>query len=551
MDWRDFFPLDSKPREGQKLAINAILEAFDAGKQNFVLEGPTGQGKSAIAVTVARYMLAKHHPFNVDTDEQYENGSYVLTTQKLLQQQYMRDFEKESRGGMLELKSATNYACGYDSRQSCGESKRALKALGKSVDGTTWKRHCTNHCVYNIAKREFLQGHLGVTNYSYFMTESTYSGKITPRELLIADECHNIEAEVTRLVEIEITERFCKKFLGINLSSYDDPSKLYEWVVKKYKPALKIVVEKTKNSLSVLNEGTVSNDEMFKSLIKQNDQLDKHVSKLERFIEQFDADSWVINRERRKDHRGERNSIQFKPIDATKWTEPYLLRFGKHRLMMSATILNSDAFCRSLGLDISKTASLALPSTFPVDNRRVHYVGVGSMGMRDIDDTLPKMAKAVKELLEVHSNAKGIIHTANFRVANYLRDNVRDKRLLCHASDDRDKVLKHHKTSKKPTVLLSPSMTEGVDLPDDLSRFQIIIKLPYPSLADKSLAKRIKRDPWYYDYLTARSFVQSLGRSVRHDKDHCVTYVLDGLFPMFMRKCSDTIPQYIKDAINM
>lgn len=936
--WRDYFPLDSKPREGQARAIETILEAFESGKKNFVLEGPTGQGKSAIAVTVARYMLAKHVPS--DDDESYENGAYVLTTQKLLQQQYLRDFE---RHGMLELKSATNYSCGYDSRQSCGESKRALKALGKAVDGTAWKRHCTNQCVYNLAKREFLQGHLGVTNYSYFMAESTYSGKITPRELLVLDEClrgdakimtslgkevtikeiyendaithvmsfnqelntyeqkrilrrirtpytrdtewyeikiasndkhsdmscstltvtgnhkiwtqnrgyvradqlttddivkfdtsnkenitfsisrprvikpllqirksikhtciwcektfetfkyekhvrdrilrncstclvtfevprsnlkqvycshkcysvsdeiaekrstrmklnnpmkirevalkagarcwaskseeqkaaqlerfmnaprherrnspnrlerfviemqlpnvkfvglgekwlrflngkrknpdfiiegqkkvievgdvefwhtleeiedvkakyleigydclyltnrqidtepewcraqiskfvnnhdtkitsirklqpprrfdknvnhfkynievednhnyfansilvsncHNIEAELTKFVEIEITDRFCKKFLGINLSSYDDPEKLYEWITKKYKPALSIIVEKTKNSLSMINEGAVSNDEMFKSLVKQNDQLDKHICKVNRFIEQFDVDSWVVNRERRKDHRGERNSLQFKPIDGTKWTEPYLLRFGKRRLMMSATVLNSEAFCKSIGLDMSTTASMSLPSTFPVENRRVHYVGVGSMSMREIDQTLPKMANAVKELLEVHSDVKGIIHTANFRVANYIRDHVRDKRLLCHSSDDRDQVLKQHQTSKKPTVLLSPSMIEGVDLADDMSRFQIIVKLPYPSLADKSLSKRIKRDPWYYDYLTARSFVQSLGRSVRHENDHCVTYVLDGLFPMFMRKCADTIPQYIKDAINM
>ncbi len=550
MEWRDFFPLDSKPREGQELAINAILEAFDAGKQNFVLEGPTGQGKSAIAVTVARYMLAKHRPFNVDADEQYENGSYVLTTQKLLQQQYMRDFEKESRGGMLELKSATNYACGYDSRQSCGESKRALKALGKSVDGTTWKRHCTNQCVYNLAKREFLQGHLGVTNYSYFMTESTYSGKITPRELLIADECHNIEAEVTKLVEIEITERFCKKFLGINLSSYDDPVKLYEWVVKKYKPALKIVVEKTKNSLSVLNEGTVSNDEMFKSLIKQNDQLDKHVSKLERFIEQFDADSWVINRERKKDQRGERNSIQFKPIDATKWTEPYLLRFGKHRLMMSATILDKQVFCRSIGLNESETGYIALPSTFPAKNRPIHYLPIGKMSLREAEGTLPKLAQAVKVLLEAHKDEKGIIHTSNFRVANHLRDSLNDSRLLIHTSENREAVLKKHYESKKPTVLISPSMTEGCDLSYDLARFAIIAKLPYPSLSDKALKKRITRDPWYYDYLTMRSFVQTLGRGVRSDTDTCSIYVLDECFEAFFRKNRRTIPQYILDAIH-
>lgn len=220
-DWRKYFPLDSEPREGQVRAIDEILEGFDKGYQTYLLDAPTGTGKSAIAVTIARYMAAQQ----ASVAKLVDAGAYFLTTQKILQEQYLRDFELEAHGGMLELKSSTNYTCGYDERQSCGESKRALAALGKNADGTNWKRHCTQSCVYNDAKRRFMNGLLGITNYSFFLAETTYVGKLEPRELLVCDECHNVESEICKFVEVEVTDRFCKKHLGINLSSYDDPDK--------------------------------------------------------------------------------------------------------------------------------------------------------------------------------------------------------------------------------------------------------------------------------------------------------------------------------------
>ncbi len=547
-DWRCYFPLDSAPREGQIIAINKILESFSAGKNVFLLDAPTGGGKSAIAVTVARYLSSQIR--SQTSEDEFELGAYVLSTQKILQKQYIRDFEDEKRGGMLELMSATNYECGYDVRQSCGESKRALKALGKSADGTNWKKHCTNQCSYGMAKKAFLEGKLGITNYSYFLAETSYSGKLEPRELLVLDECHNAEKEICSFVEVEITDRFCKKHLGMSMARGEDPDRLYKWVKETYRPALAQMFDQVKRSLGLFADSKgVGGDEMFQTLVKQNDLFDKHICKVNRFIDRFKPEEWIINKEVKKDHRGDRATLQFKPIDASVWAEPYLLRFGEKRLMMSATILDKTSFCRSLGLDEGKTEYLALPSTFPVENRPIHYMPVGKMSMRDLDDTLPKLVQAVKALLEAHKDEKGIIHTTNFRVAHHLRDALRDPRLLVHGSEDRDEVLRRHHDSPEPTVLVSPSMTEGISLDDDLSRFQIIAKLPYPSLGDKAIKKRCDRDPNYYDYLTVKSFVQAIGRSVRHDKDHASTYVLDECFSYFSRKNKKTIPQYILDAM--
>ena len=76
-----------------------------------------------------------------------------------------------------------------------------------------------------------------------------------------------------------------------------------------------------------------------------------------------------------------------------------------------------------------------------------------------------------------------------------------------------------HRASPFPTVLVSPSLREGVDLPDDELRFQIVTKMPYPDLGDPWTAARQARDPRWYALETAKALVQAYGRSCRHAGD--------------------------------
>jgi hypothetical protein len=51
-------------------------------------------------------------------------------------------------------------------------------------------------------------------------------------------------------------------------------------------------------------------------------------------------------------------------------------------------------------------------------------------------------------------------------------------------------ALHQHRLSPGPTVLCSPAMTEGIDLADDLSRFQVIVKvLAQMQGAERGLAR--------------------------------------------------------------
>ena len=158
----------------------------------------------------------------------------------------------------------------------------------------------------------------------------------------------------------------------------------------------------------------------------------------------------------------------------------------------------------------------------------------------------PFYRKGIKE----HKKEKGIIHCHSYKIAHFLRKNIKKgkSRLIYHTSEDRDEALERHKNSTKPTILLSPSMTEGVDLKDDLSRFQIICKVPYPYLGDKLIRKKMNKWKWWYPFQTTKTVIQSVGRSVRSKDDTAVTYILDAdwerfynrnkaLFPPSFRAC--------------
>jgi Rad3-related DNA helicase len=110
-------------------------------------------------------------------------------------------------------------------------------------------------------------------------------------------------------------------------------------------------------------------------------------------------------------------------------------------------------------------------------------------------------------------------------------------------------LMKMHASTSKPTVLISPSMHTGVDLYDDLSRFQIIVKLPFLSLGDGRI--KIKSDldgDWYINQMFL-TVLQSSGRSIRSENDWAETYILDASFKYFFDRYKKNLPKWFKDRV--
>jgi len=529
-DWVHFFPFKA-PRAEQEQAINFALNSFVEGKRHVVLSCGTGVGKSAIGVTIARW-LESNMPEAPGSG--YTPGAYFLTTQKILQEQYMRDFSQTMR----QVMSSANYNCKFQRGQSCAEGQRMLKVV--SDKSSPFFRSCAYNCVYKEEKRKFLEASESVTNFSYFMAETNYSGKLTPRSLLVVDEAHNAELELSKFIEIIVSEKFSTQVLKLDFPDAKTQKQAWTWIQEVYEPKLKSHVKHHEKMVEQLGLGDkIKND--FIQISRQYEMLDKHLCKLHRFMELYDEDNWVFNTVDAQ--RQAMRKFEFKPVDVAGYSESMLFKNGRRTLMMSATILNYDAHKEMLGLKDEESAFMEIPSPFPIDNRPIFQFMIGNMSHGEIDRTLPKLAEAVKGILENHVNEKGVIHCHSYKIVNYIKKNVKSKRLLTHESHDRDEVLKKHLSSKMPTVLLSPSMTEGVDLRDDASRFQVICKVPYPYLGDKLVTKKMHKWKWWYPLQTAKVIVQSVGRSVRSETDHAVTYILDSNWGYFYSKHSEIFPK--------
>jgi ATP-dependent DNA helicase DinG len=548
-DYESYFPF-SNIRAEQRKAIEFALDAYESGKKFVVLNMGTGCGKSATAVTIARYMNVHGQPI-VDAEGMPLTGAYVLTTQKVLQQQYLDDFGPgigRSKNLMLSIKSANNYACGYYPDQTCAESRRIISQLGQKISGTDFQKHCKGHCGYAKEKQAFIDSPISVTNFSYFFAETMYGKKLTARDMLIIDECHNTESELGKFIEVTFSEKFAKEVLKCKVpTGLDNQIKVFDWIKKTYKPALNKHLKELERAIAKqLDQNSIG----FGEISKQYELLDKHTCKVDRFLDMYKADNWIVNVVMPDDSKKRsQRKFEFKPVDVSKFSEDNLFRFGGRVLLLSATVIDKHIFCKSIGLDPDQVAFMSIPSPFPAENRPIHYLPIGSMSMNQIDKTLPIMSEAVKMLLEQHSDEKGMIHCVNFKIAQYLINNVRSSRLLTHNSENRDQVLRQHLQSTEPTVLLSPSMMEGIDLSGDASRFQILCKIPFPFLGDQVIRKRMEVNRSWYTYQTIKSIVQAMGRSVRNESDYAVSYILDADWERFFESNKHMFPDEFKTAI--
>lgn len=529
MDISNYFPYPV-PRKEQVQAIEAALEAFlKNDKKFFILEAGTGVGKSAIGLTIARILNSQ-----LSHSEEFGRGSYFLTTQKVLQEQYENDFGRPN-GNMVSVYSSKNYQCEFHKNNDCRTSQQMLRTEEKS---SRFFKKCTSDCLYKREKKLFLDSPESVTNFPYFIMESTYSGKITPRNFLVVDEAHNAESVLTKFVEISVSQYFCEKVVKSKWPEKITPVAFYKWLRDVYNPKLQKQILYFEQQLESM--GLKSKVQDLAAIALKYDMLKSHSNKLTLFLEDYSSENWVMEigeTEKRGYVR-----VTYRAIDVSKYAESYLFRMGRKVLLMSATILNAKGYAKSMGIAEDDYDSISIASPFPVENRPIIHADIGSFSAKVIDLTLPRAKDAIKAILAEHKGEKGVIHCHTYKIANYLKKALRSKRILTHNSDNRDEILHKHITSKEPTVLLTPSMTEGVDLKGDASRFQIIVKVPYPYLGDPIIRKRMNKNDKWYPMQTAMTIVQAYGRSVRSMDDNAITYILDSDWKRFYRDNKDVFP---------
>jgi Rad3-related DNA helicase len=167
------------------------------------------------------------------------------------------------------------------------------------------------------------------------------------------------------------------------------------------------------------------------------------------------------------------------------------------------------------------------------------------------------MIAKIIEICKSHESDSGVIHTGSFQIANWLVNELTDKiphKIVHHNPDSdftRDEVINEFMANDNavPTILISPSITEGLDLKEDKGRFSIIAKVPFPYLGDSWVKRRMELSKEWYSRQAMIGIIQATGRVVRSKEDWGYNYILDESFGMLSKMYSKNIPKWFKDSI--
>lgn len=505
MEWQPFFPFPEW-RPAQAKGLDFICQAFSQA-DDIMLEAPNGIGKSAIAIALARCSA-----------KLAGSATYISTTTIELENQYMGDFAKL---GLRQLHAKSHYPC--PTCRTCDVGSRELKS---------GRRRCEqgDDCTYKIAKSEFNVADFCIANAAYICTCARFAIDWVSRDIAIFDEAHLLHDTIASGYSFNIHNSEVEFFP----SGGDEPA----WLEQHYSFWLDTQIRELEKELDQTDE----NDPEIQKLCRKLERSEQKRENLQKILAD-DAEQWVFDQQE--------DRLAISPLWASSLAANLLPRIGAKRVYLSATLPGFTHQARYLGIGAKKARFLALPSPFPVEHRLIHICPVVKWDYRDQGPAIAKTCRAIEKILKLHPLDRGLVHVSSYRQATEIVSQCRSKRLITHL-DARDKKVQLGTLFDKPgTVLVSPSSHEGLDLKDDRSRFQVIAKLPFASLGDKRVKKRMEVDPSWYNLHTAQKFTQACGRSIRSDSDFAVTYILDQAFDAFYSRASQFFPQYISDALRI
>ncbi|WP_255464485.1 ATP-dependent DNA helicase [Nitrosopumilus sp. b1] len=547
----DNFPSGLTPRPIQIEILNEIDKKIKSGAKKIIVSAPTGVGKSPMAINLAQH---------------FEN-SFVVTASKSLQDQYSHDFSL-----LKPVKGKSNFAClkimekkriklddiskAMQLHYTCEKGECIEKKNGKNTNckfKPTIQEYESNSfdgtiCPYYSQKYDALISPHSLWNYhAYFQimkyNQKNYGGYLN-RRISIFDEAHKIEDQIIQFVGINIYKRIIDE-CGLDITTYDlsdidlvitlldDIASHYAKEIAELKGSRLFERFPDYDRLQYL-EGNY--DRATKARIEI-------LSDKENFIinePKMDGDLFL--------------SLDVKPLDISKYVKDFFQT--PIQIFMSATI-DKNSFCETMGIPPDEIEIIDTPnSPFPVENRKINFLNVCKLKFGAPNQDELKVIKKIDELLSSHNDERGLVLTSSLYRCNEIYNNLsaenKNRIRICHAQNPggktQDDILKEHAQSKNG-VLLSSSLWEGVDLKDDLSRFQIIAKVPYPNYKEKRIAAKKAKYPLWYTSQTVTKLLQGFGRSIRSNQDWAVTYVLDSAVEYLLYSARNLVPKAYHDVL--
>lgn len=548
-NWDELVP-EFKLRPQQHDALRQLHHAmFVDGAKATVFEAPTGVGKSIVALALCRFVL------------RCGGSSFIVTPQKTLQDQL------GELPGVKLMKGRASYKCASIERFTAANAPCTISAAYRESHPECSDESCPYFQALCEAKKSPIVAH----NYASLIAQTYIGGHFSQRHLLCLDEGHSAADWIRNYMTLELEygdlatittlqpptdeRRFMGWFRAVMSQIEEVPSNAPERVV-----VLIMRVLAHRNVYGV-PDGQKINDE-WREDMSARDPEDR-VPFIKYATDRLSIDEvalvpWHVA----IDVDSDEPSWKCTPVKVAPMAS-ILTGMGAKIVMISATVLDDQLLLKEIGLQYVKSASVMLTTAFDPKRRPIVKRYVGSMARSSQNATMPRLLKAIAEIMDEHPNESGIIHTVSYALAGAisvplsLHAMTRSRNVVSMKGAPREETIRKFLLGGfgPNAVLIGPALMEGIDGIDDSARWQAMVKVPWPYrgdpvvsyfLDDPSPRMRQFGERWY-TWKTVQQTVQGIGRVCRSNDDFGVTYLLDSGFEKILN--CEFIPKHVTDAV--
>jgi Rad3-related DNA helicase len=560
-------------RPGQSEAIESLLAAIEGGSKTLFLNGEVGSGKTIILTEVAKRLKA-------------EKGWRTYYTTPLVSLVDQIEHDPLLRP-VQTLYGKANYPCEEDRRltaedgwcmtgKPCERCASTGKVLTLGIEGTQVRRACPvcegdgvvsdsylrdcpkrkeGRCEYFHRRSLAMEGDIAVMTMAYF-TRTVHPSKpkkedadgeedekektFGPRDLLILDEADNLAEIVAQWLAVDLRKEYLRapewenwwnsegfRLLTLPEKSFGDFEKagLDEYLTGAV-AAAEAARAATEGSSRQPGESVLQRYRHIHRMSNAAGKLQAALSDLR------SGSGWVLERP----NSPQPESILLTPLRSTSYLTRFLWPLAPVRILASGTFLGRGA--RSLGLpemglDPKECFLHIVPPNLPAERAPIIPFAATSLNHKNREEALPLVLKRLERLLSIES-ARGIVHARSYQNLEAVREHFRSRpefdRMTFHTSQDRNDTLDAWLRDSRPdSVLVGVNFTRGLDLKDDLARWQVSFKCPFPSLSSRRVRERMAMEDGrtWYDLQALREELQAMGRTMRHPQDYSNSYLLD------------------------
>lgn len=552
---------DFKFRKYQKEAITFIIKTYMEDKNaKILLDAPTGAGKSIIALFSSN-IISKH----------FNKTGYIITSETSLQKQYEYDIDKFEYK-IPSVMGLNNYICSENhDTVNFGDCKLQFLTAQQREN-----LKCYPFCPYYSTRNRASESPIALLNYNYWLPqvntivneEARCKKYFENRDFCFFDESHRIVRIVNSQYSPTITSKFldsADKVLGFFASQGIISRQKKKEILDQFTQAYNLLKDEEDNYMSFVYIGKII--ELFnshiitfdsylkvenekyketKDLPKENKSCMMNIESLKVVISRFQTffDAIKGNENLILKNKISEDELQYYCKDESLLLHKYF--HGKYGfgVFMSATFLDDDFFKEYAGFS-DDVIILKIPSTFDYSKSKIFYSKKFNMSYNKKHLYIKSQIEEIDRIVEKYES--GIIHTGSFAFVKELLTYSKSDKIKTYSNTSEKQMLIAELQYKKNFFLAGPSLLEGIDLPDDISRCQIFMKVPYPFLGDVFVKYMFDTNKKWYMWNTALNFVQGVGRSNRNEDDYCDTYILDSSFINVLR--SGMIPQYLTTTI--